>query len=120
MTIKQKNGLPFCIYSIKSRNNASDHLVKKSPLFDNKKKSILNSRRIEIFSKWVSPRFWSKIGNYLLAFEQNGPEKMFNDHLVGKQCFSPQMPAENQTTFLSLCVCDLTNKPIMYKKLDNT
>ena len=28
--------------------------------------------------------------------------------------------AENQTTFLSLCVCGLTNKPIMYKKLDNT
>ena len=28
--------------------------------------------------------------------------------------------AENRTTFLSLCVCGLTNKPIMYKKLDNT
>ena len=28
--------------------------------------------------------------------------------------------AENRTTFLSLCVCGLTNKPIMYKKFDNT
>ena len=33
---------------------------------------------------------------------------------------SPLTAAENQTTFLSLCVCGLTNKPIMYKKLDNT
>ena len=30
------------------------------------------------------------------------------------------MAAENRTTFLSLCVCGLTNKPIMYKKSDNT
>ena len=33
---------------------------------------------------------------------------------------SPLTDAENRTTFLSLCVCGLTNKPIMYKKLDNT
>ena len=99
---------------------SDEHLVTKQVFLDDKKKSILNSRRIEIFSKWVSPRFWSKIGNYLLAFEQNGPEKMLNDHLVGKQCSSPQTAAENQTTFLSLCICDLTNKPIIYKKLDNT
>ena len=32
----------------------------------------------------------------------------------------PQTAAENRTTFLSLCVCGLTNKPIMYKKFDNT
>ena len=36
------------------------------------------------------------------------------------QCSSPQTAAYNWTTFLSLCVCGLTNKPIMYKKLDNT
>ena len=39
---------------------------------------------------------------------------------VVTQRSSPQMAAENRTTFLSLCVCGLTNKPIMYKKLDNT
>ena len=33
---------------------------------------------------------------------------------------SPQTAAENRTTVLSLCVCGLTNKPIMYKKFDNT
>ena len=32
----------------------------------------------------------------------------------------PLTAAENRTTFLSLCVCGLTNKPIMYKKFDNT
>ena len=39
---------------------------------------------------------------------------------VVTQCSFPQTAAENRTTFLSLCVCGLTNKPIMYKKLDNT
>ena len=39
---------------------------------------------------------------------------------VVMQRSSPLTAAENQTTFLSLCVCGLTNKPIMYKKLDNT
>ena len=33
---------------------------------------------------------------------------------------SPQMAAEDRTTFLSLCVCGLTNKPIRYKKFDST
>ena len=33
---------------------------------------------------------------------------------------SSQTAAENLTTFLSLCVCGLTNKPIMYKKFNNT
>ena len=33
---------------------------------------------------------------------------------------SPQTAAGNQTAFLSLCVWGLTNKPIMYKKLDKT
>ena len=32
----------------------------------------------------------------------------------------PLTAAENRTTFLSLCVCGLTNKTIMYKKFDNT
>ena len=32
---------------------------------------------------------------------------------VVMQCSSPQMAVENRTTFLSLCVCGLTNKPIM-------
>ena len=32
----------------------------------------------------------------------------------------PQTAAENRTTFLSLCVCGLTNKPIMYKKFNKT
>ena len=31
-----------------------------------------------------------------------------------------QTAAANRNTFLSLCVCGLTNKPIMYKKFDNT
>ena len=39
---------------------------------------------------------------------------------VVTQCSSPQTAAENRTTFLSLCVCGLTNKQIMYKKFDNT
>ena len=39
---------------------------------------------------------------------------------VVTQCSSPQTAAENRTTFLSLCVCGLTNKPIMHKKFDNT
>ena len=39
---------------MKSRNDASDHLVRKPPLLDNKKKSILNSRRIEIFLKGLA------------------------------------------------------------------
>ena len=39
---------------------------------------------------------------------------------VVTQRSSPLTAAENRTTFLSLCVCGLTNKPIMYKKLDNT
>ena len=39
---------------------------------------------------------------------------------VVTQRSSPQTAAENRTTFLSLCVCGLTNKPIMYKKFDNT
>ena len=39
---------------------------------------------------------------------------------VVTQHSSPLTAAENRTTFLSLCVCGLTNKPIMYKKLDNT
>ena len=39
---------------------------------------------------------------------------------VVMQHSSPLTAAENQTTFLFLCVCGLTNKPIMYKKLDNT
>ena len=39
---------------------------------------------------------------------------------VVMQRSSPQTAAENRTTFLSLCVCGLTNKPIMYKKFDNT
>ena len=32
----------------------------------------------------------------------------------------PTTAAENRTTFLSLCVCGLTNKPIMCKKFNNT
>ena len=32
----------------------------------------------------------------------------------------PQLAAENQTTFLSFCFCGPTNKPIVYRKLDNT
>ena len=39
---------------------------------------------------------------------------------VVTQCSSPQTAAENRTTLLSLCVCGLTNKPIMHKKFDNT
>ena len=39
---------------------------------------------------------------------------------VVTQRSSPQTAAENRTTFLSLCVCGLTNKPIMHKKFDNT
>ena len=35
---------------------SDDHLVKKQALLDDKKKSILNSRHIEIFLKGVSPR----------------------------------------------------------------
>ena len=31
-----------------------------------------------------------------------------------------QTAAEKQTRFLSLCVCGLTNKPVMYKKFNNT
>ena len=38
---------------------------------------------------------------------------------VVTQCSSQQMAAENSTTFLYLCVCGLTNKPIMNKTLDN-
>ena len=38
---------------------------------------------------------------------------------VVTQRSSPLTAAENRTTFLSLRVCGLTNKPIMYKKLDN-
>ena len=33
---------------------------------------------------------------------------------------SSQTAAENRSTFLSLCVCVLTNKIIMYKKFNNT
>ena len=33
---------------------------------------------------------------------------------VVTQRSSPQTAAENRTTFLSLCVCGLTKKPIMY------
>ena len=39
---------------------------------------------------------------------------------VVTQRSSPLTAAENRATFLSLCVCGLTNKPIMYKKFDNT
>ena len=39
---------------------------------------------------------------------------------VVTQRSSPQTAAEIRTTFLSLCVCCLTNKPIMYMELDNT
>ena len=39
---------------------------------------------------------------------------------VVTQRSSPLTAAENRTTFLSLCVCGLTNKTVMYKKLDNT
>jgi len=39
---------------------------------------------------------------------------------VVMQRSSPQTAAENRTTFLSLCVCGLTTKPILYKKIDNT
>ena len=38
---------------------------------------------------------------------------------VVTQRSSPQTAAENRTTFLSLCVCGLTNKPIMYRRFDN-
>ena len=38
---------------------------------------------------------------------------------VVTQRSSPLTATENRTTFLSLCVCGLTNKPIMYKKFDN-
>ena len=38
---------------------------------------------------------------------------------VVTQHSSPQTAAENRTTFLSLCVCGLTNKPIMYRRFDN-
>ena len=40
--------------------------------------------------------------------------------IVVTQRSSPQTAAENRTTFLSLCVCGLTNKPIMYKRFDIT
>ena len=39
---------------------------------------------------------------------------------VAMQRSLPQTAAENRTTFLSLCVCGLTYKPIMYNSLDNT
>ena len=39
---------------------------------------------------------------------------------VVTQRSSPLAAAENRITFLSFCVCGLTNKTIMYKKLDNT
>ena len=37
---------------------------------------------------------------------------------VVMQRSSPQTAAENQTTFLSLCICGLTNKPITYLEID--
>ena len=37
---------------------------------------------------------------------------------VVMQRSSPQTAAENRTTFLSLCVCGLTNKPITYLEID--
>ena len=46
---------------MKSRNNASDHLVRRPPFLDNKKKSILNSRRIEIFLKGLAQDFGQKL-----------------------------------------------------------
>ena len=37
---------------------------------------------------------------------------------VVTQRSSPQTAAENRTTFFSLCVCGLTNKPITYLEID--
>ena len=37
---------------------------------------------------------------------------------VVTQRSSPQTATENRTTFLSLCVCGLTNKPITYLEID--
>ena len=37
---------------------------------------------------------------------------------VVTQRSSPQTATENRTTFLSLCVCGLTNKPIKYLEID--
>ena len=53
-------------------------------------------------------------------FNSSHPPQSFLDPSIVTQSSSPQMAAENHTTFLSLCVCGLTNRPIMYKKLDNT
>ena len=52
---------------------SDDHLVKNQALVNDKKKSILNSRHIEIFST-LTHDFGQKIGNFtFVCFWINGP-----------------------------------------------
>lgn len=60
---------------------------------------------------WWTTKTFLSAGNKLVCYTV-----VFS---VVTQWSSPQTSAENWTTFLSLCVCGLTKKPIMYEKPDN-
>ena len=63
-----------------------DHWRRKQALFDYKNLAITKSPYWDFF-KGVNPRFWLKIGNYLLVcfFGKISLEIMSDDHLVKSQ-----------------------------------
>ena len=67
-----------------------DHWGRKQALFDYKNLPITKSPYWDFF-KGVNPRFWLKIGNYLLTclfFGKISLEIMSDDHLVKSQALS--------------------------------
>ena len=67
------------------------------------------------FKQWPSGQMGGQIFPHISVAKACG-----SPCSVVTQWSSPQTAAENRTTFLSLCVFVLTNKPIMHKKFDNT
>ena len=73
----------------------SDIVWRKKISLNKKKKQCVDSFNIDCLLAW------ELLVCYTAVFS------------VVTQCSFPQTAAENRTTFLSLCVCGLTNKPIM-------
>ena len=92
--------------------NLLDHINKKSRWITcEKHRSVLWLATTHMYMKicdTVFRRVYLSIVCYTAVFS------------VVTQCSSTLTAAENRITFLSLCVCGQTNKPITYKKFDNT
>ena len=86
---------------------------------------------VVLLPRWNPTTVFCKIVPFKIDLLYSRSKKMSTKETFSLVCYtavfsvvtqrsSPLAAAENRITFLSFCVCGLTNKTIMYKKLDNT